>query len=65
MAGYEKKNCSYCNATGKVTCSRCGGKGTVKGNVNSNRDYTCSHCGGSGKEPCGTCGGTGQVDKDW
>lgn len=55
----EAKYCTFCNGTGKVTCKRCGGKGTVPGNVNWNKHYTCIKCGGKGEEDCPFCGGMG------
>jgi len=53
------QHCSYCNGTGKTTCNRCNGKGTVPGNVNRNKEYTCSKCGGRGEEDCPMCNGMG------
>lgn len=54
--------CTNCN-TGRVTCSQCGGNGSVSGS------YTCGECTGSGKKvdpltmetiSCPSCGGAGE-----
>ena len=41
--------CPRCNGTGKVKCSKCGGKGFYSSNSShSGEDYGCKSCGGGG-----------------
>jgi len=44
--------CHTCSATGKVTCNKCGGKGTIERAVKYTK--TCETCGGGGKLYDGT-----------
>lgn len=48
--------CPTCGGTGKVTCSRCKGSGTVT--------ETCFRCGGTGRitKTCPKCGGAGWIE---
>ena len=67
----EGSLCPTCNGTGKVKCSKCGGRGNLGRDI---EDYTiaCTACGGwghgwqvpgfregSGRVKCPTCGGSG------
>ena len=74
IAVTQKGNiCPKCNGTGKVRCTKCGGKGYTYDEFLESI-YGCSKCGGkgksdrwadynyrqgSGKMPCPTCGGSG------
>lgn len=49
-SGKGTSSCGSCNG-GKVTCSRCGGRGRV----------ICNRCSGSGEVACGQCDGTGEL----
>lgn len=65
--------CPTCNGTGKVRCSKCGGKGYyVQYHDDEDIEFGCEKCGGtgsswgesyfskgSGKMKCPTCGGSG------
>ena len=49
--------CGYCLGQGKVTCTGCGGRGSI---IHLNSISPCVVCGGSGMMRCDPCGGTGQ-----
>lgn len=73
VAATYDEPCSHCHGTGAenpndvVTCSQCGGRGTVKTRQQTlfgvmESEQTCPRCHGSGKtvrEKCHTCGGSG------
>lgn len=60
----REKWCYVCNGSGSIPCSRCGGTGQVRGNVNRNRFYTCSECNGRGAHQCWKCFGRGWFETD-
>ncbi len=62
-----RSHCSKCHGSGKITCSRCDGKGGKYIYDNSTRStgrtwQYCSKCGGDGKVECTTCGGDGWLN---
>lgn len=56
----KMEDCSFCKATGRITCTECGGVGFIS---NSEGRIACSHCKGVGFFPCPECQGTGKVPK--
>ena len=62
-----RTHCSKCHGDGKITCSRCDGKGGKYIYDNSTRSTgrtweNCSKCKGAGKVECPNCGGDGWVN---
>ncbi len=51
--------CGFCSGTGKVTCTGCGGRGSI---IHVKGISPCIVCGGTGMMRCDPCGGTGQMD---
>ncbi len=59
---YKDKNCSTCNATGKLTCPECNGnRKFVCRECNGATKFTCKDCGGNGKFVCEQCSGKGYL----
>lgn len=49
--------CGFCSGKGKVTCTGCGGRGSI---IHVKGISPCIVCGGTGMMRCDACGGTGQ-----
>lgn len=49
-------SCRHCGGSGKATCIRCQGYGTMSDGAK------CYYCQGAGKTTCNACGGSGTID---
>lgn len=49
-------DCPMCQGNGEEPCHRCGGRGTVEGEV-------CEVCAGTEVVVCRTCGGLGALEE--
>lgn len=53
-------DCLDCDATGTITCPKCGGAGTIPFGE-SQEQLPCANCNGAGKYGCVSCAGAGSL----
>jgi len=58
----EISKCNNCGGAGHITCSACGGGGTVDG-TEGNENGECGACGGKGIVDCPKCHGMSRTTK--